>query len=191
MKKVNYRKIFAIKIANEKKILDLYPKLTDVSGIYIFHRINEFGFKFYYAGKSVKLLQRVAQHLTAYDKLGASLRDVGLYNGTTNTNGWKIEYYYCNESKLDCEETKTIAHWHIDKGYIPFNKNTGGTTGKSDMTPRITKGYQAGLAQGYKKAQKYVASLFEKNLIFSINGKDGINKQKAYDKFLNFIEIKE
>ena len=75
-------------------------------------------------------------------------------------------------------------------GYQLRNKTAGGQgEGKfeiGEIKPRKT--YHDGIKQGYLNAQREVSKLFEKNLTFSINGKENKNKQKAYDKFKTFIE---
>ena len=78
-------------------------------------------------------------------------------------------------------------------GYQLRNKTAGGQgEGKFEIAetkPRKT--YYDGIKQGYEKARKEVAKLFEKNLTYSINGKENKNKQKALQKFKDFIEVED
>lgn len=48
-----------------------------------------------------------------------------------------------------------------------------------------------GLKQGYTNAQKKVANWFEKSLDYSIKGNPNVNKQKAYDRFTDFLKGNE
>ena len=50
------------------------------------------------------------------------------------------------------------------------------------------KTYRDGLKQGYENARKEVQKLFEKNLVYEINGKVNKNKEKSLEKFKNFLK---
>ena len=69
---------------------------------------------------------------------------------------------------------------------------TGGSQGEGKFNlaeGKSPKGYREGLSRGYENARKDVAKLFEKNLTYSINGKDGKLKQRAYEKFTEFLNV--
>ena len=153
---MNFKQIKAIEKKNKERILKLCPIIQDVSGIYIFHRIDEQGFKFYYCGQSKHLLTRLAQHFTEYDHIALSLKKRKLI--TEQSYGWDIEFIYCPELSLDLIEKTTIDFWHKDKGYIPYNKTSGGQgvgkTGIAENKP--SKGYYDGIKQGYKNAKRDV-----------------------------------
>ena len=101
-----------------------------------------------------KLIDRLIDHFMEYDHIAISLRTYGLIN--EKDFGWSIDYFYCDESELDKKETETLAFWHIEKGYSPYNINTGGTSGKKDIKPRTVGGYRKGVDAGYEKARKEV-----------------------------------
>ena len=182
------KQLYAMKAYARKRILKLVPDMQNWSGIYVWHRRGADGNTYFYAGQSVHLVDRSVSHIMQYDHLGLSIRKRGLC--TEKEGGWHLEYYYCDRSELDERERETIAAW-IKSGGVPYNVTDGGQgTGKADIAERkAAKGYMDGIKAGYQKARKEVAHLFEKNLTFSINGKPGVNKQKAYDKFVAFISI--
>ena len=182
------KQLYAMKAYARKRILKLVPDMQNWSGIYVWHRRGADGNTYFYAGQSVHLVDRSVSHIMQYDHLGLSIRKRGLC--TEKEGGWYLEYFYCDRSELDEKERETIAAW-IKSGGVPYNVTDGGQgTGKADITERkAAKGYMDGIKAGYQKARKEVAHLFEKNLTFSINGKPGVNKQKAYDKFVAFISI--
>lgn len=185
---MNQKQLYAMKAYARKRLLKLVPDMQNWSGIYVWHRRGTDGRMYFYAGQSVHLVDRSVAHMMQYDHLGLSIRKRGLC--TEKEGGWHLEYYYCDRSELDERERETIAAW-IKSGGVPYNVTDGGQgTGKADITERkAAKGYMDGIKAGYQKARKEVAHLFEKNLTFSINGKPGVNKQKAYDKFVAFINV--
>lgn len=184
VKRVDWKKVYAIKKQTEERILKCKPELKNQSGIYVFHKIDELGFRKYYCGKAKKLISRLAQHFTEFDHIANSLKTYGLIN--ENENGWNIEYFYCNENDLDQKETETVAHWHIDKGYMPYNINTGGTKGKKDIVPRITKGYQQGLENGYENARKDLQKWFKYLKVEPL--KDGKLNERMLTRFNDFLK---
>lgn len=193
MGKQDWKKIYAIKKQKEDEILSLYPTLNHNSGIYTFHRVNELGFRFYYSGQAKSVLNRIVSHLTNYKPIDNSIRNHGLYNEDTNPYGWKLDYYYCDKDKLDEEETKTVAYWHIEKGYAPYNVTRGGQgVGKIDIGVRKQpKTYTQGKVVGYQTARKDVKKLFDKYLTYDIKGTPNITKEKAKEKFRQFLEVEE
>ena len=187
----NYRKIMAIKKVNEDKIRKLCPSVSEKSGIYAFWRIDENGFKFAYVGQAKNLLKRLAEHLSGYQHIDCSIKRHKFYDEETNPYGYHVEIIEeCAEEALDERERYWIK-WNADNGYQLRNKTTGSQgEGKSALGEgKSTKGYREGLSRGYDNARRDVAKLFEKNLTYSINGKDGKLKQRAYEKFTEFISI--
>ncbi len=185
---MNYKKIYAIKKNNEELIKHICPKATKQSGIYVFYRVDEDTIKHAYVGQAIHLCERIAGHLTGRIDFDYSLKKRKLYSENKNPYGYKIDIVcYCKKEELDRLERQYIIQLS-HAGFQLYNRNTGGTVGKRDLADKPTKGYHDGLENGYKKAQKHVANLFEKNLIFTINGKDGVNKQKAKDKFEKFLK---
>lgn len=185
--KMDYRQVKAIEQANKKRLLKVAPYLTEDSGIYILTR-EENGFKYAYVGQAKHILTRLAQHLKGYQHIDLSLKKHGL-KSLENPNGWDITAILCQESELDeIEQYYTKEYANI--GYQLRNKTAGGQgAGKFEIAetkPRKT--YQEGIQQGYNKARKEVAKLFDKNLTYVIQGKINKNKEKAFAKFREFIE---
>ena len=189
----NYRKIMALKAENEKRILKVCPDAKKESGIYCFYRINEQGFKFAYIGLATKsVLTRLAEHLSGYNQhIDLSIRKYGLYDEEKNEYGYKIKVLcYCPEEECNEKEQYYIKQY-ADEGWQLRNV-TGGSQGEGKFNlneGKSPKGYREGLDKGYQNARRDVAKLFEKNLIYSINGKDGKLKQRAYEKFTEFLNV--
>ena len=183
---MNFKQIKAIEQSNKKRLLQAFPKLTDESGIYVLTRMEN-GFKYAYIGQAKHILTRLAQHLVGYQHIDLSLKKHGLYSDK-NPTGWCIEHWEYPESQLD-EKEQSFIKAYANAGFQLRNKTAGGQgEGKFEIgetKPRKT--YQEGIKQGYEKARKEVAKLFEKNLVCSINGKENKNKVKAYEKFNAFI----
>ena len=81
---MNYKQIYAIKKANEEKILKVCPDCPNTSGIYFLLR-EESGFKWAYIGKARNLLSRLAGHLNGYQHIDLSLKKHGLYSEDNKT----------------------------------------------------------------------------------------------------------
>ena len=95
----------AIEKENKKKLLKLNPELNDESGIYFFLREDENGFRFAYIGQAVKILTRLASHMTGYEQhIDLSLRKHKLYDEQKNPHGWRVEFLNFPESELDEKE---------------------------------------------------------------------------------------
>ncbi len=181
------RKAKAIEQANKQKWVKHFGEIPDTSGIYILTR-EENGFKFAYIGQAKHILTRLAQHLKGYQHIDLSLKKHGLIS-QLNPNGYDMAFVRCEEKNLD-EQEKYFIKEYANMGYQLRNKTSGGQdSGKKDIAENITKGYLQGLHNGYEKARKEIAKLFEKNLTFDINGKPTVNKQKAWQKFKDFLEI--
>lgn len=187
----NYRQIYAIRKQNENKILQLCPEAKQASGIYCFYRIDENNFRFCYVGQASKdnLLSRCASHLEGYKQhIDLSIRKYGLYDEEKNPYGYKLMVLcYCSAEECD-EKEQLFIRQYADDGWQLKNVEIGGKSGKTDMNERKpSKGYREGVAQGRKQTQKEIAKLFEKNLTYEINGKPNKNKEKAYQKFTDFL----
>ena len=187
---MDFRRIKAIEKSNKERLLKVLPYLPDESGIYILTR-EENGFKYAYVGQAKHILTRLAQHLSGYQHIDLSLKKHGLYS-KENPTGWNIDWIKYDINLLD-EMEQYFIRKYADWGYQLRNKTAGGQgEGKFEIAetkPRKT--YYDGTKQGYEKARKEVAKLFEKNLTYSINGKENKNKQKALQKFKDFIEVED
>lgn len=188
---VNYRQIKAIEKKNKERILKLQPTMPETSGIYIFLRADD-DFKYAYVGQAKHLLTRLAQHLSGYQHIDLSIKKHGLYS-EENPEGWRLIWRSYPEDKLDEAE----QHWikeYANAGFQLRNKTSGsqgkGKRGIADNKP--SKGYYDGLAQGYKNAQKYVANLFDKHLVYGKKSdKPNKNQEKAMAKFEEFMKFEE
>lgn len=176
----------------EGLLRQLCPNIDHSSGIYLWKR-EENGKIYMYIGKSKNLLQRSVSHCMGYEQhIDRSIRHWKFYHKDTNRLGWELYIKHFPESELDHWERKYIDYYRTQPNVELYNIEGGGTEGKTYLTqPRPRKGYRDGVEQGYRKARKFVAELFANNLEFSINGKLTVNKQKAYDKFKDFININE
>lgn len=183
---MDFRQIKAIEKTNKERLLKVNPALTEQSGIYILTR-QENGFKYAYVGQAKHILTRLAQHLSGYQHIDLSIKKHG-FKSLENPNGWEIATTICSVEDLD-EKEQMLIKAYANAGWQLRNKTAGGQgDGKFEIAetkPRKT--YHDGIKQGYEKARKEVAKLFEKNLTYSINGKENKNKQKAYEKFGAFI----
>lgn len=187
---MDYKQRKAIDEKNKLKLKSLFPNIPYTSGIYVLIR-KEGDFKYAYVGQAMRLLDRLAQHLTGFQHIDLSLKKRGLYSAE-NPTGWNI---LCKEyplSQLNDMEQEYIKYY-ANNGHQLYNKTTGSQgQGKQALGEgKSTKGYREGVAQGYKNAQRDVSKLFEKNLTYGINGEPNKNKEKALAKFEEFIKKDE
>lgn len=175
------------KIEYAEKIRQLCPNVSQVSGIYAFTRVTEEGIRFCYVGQAVHLLERLVSHLQGFSEIDNSIRKHGLYS-KENPCGYKIHILE-KTSDLDEKEKFWIMRY-VGAGFQLKNKTLGGQgQGKTQLREyKESRGYHDGLKQGYKNAQRFIAKLFEKNLVFSVNGETNKNKEKALKKFKDFLE---
>lgn len=193
MGKVDYRKVFARQKSDKARILRIAPDCTDESGIYIFTRVDENGFKFAYVGQAVHVLTRLAQHLSGYQHIDLSIKKHGLYDADKRPYGWKVaRVIYCPESELD-EQEKEYIRKCADAGYQLRNHSSGSQgKGKAGIdNNRPAKGYYDGKKQGYEDCRKQIQTWFEKSLSVGIKDKPNKIKERALQKFLNFLEKKD
>lgn len=185
---MTYRQIKAIERANKERILKVCPDVPERSGIYFLTR-EENGFKFAYVGQAKRLLTRLAEHLRGFQHIDLSLKKHKLWS-ESNPTGWKIAYIECQEDCLDEQEQSHIKAY-ANMGYQLRNKTSGSQSeGKKDIADEPTKGYLEGLHNGYKKAQKEIAHLFELHLKCETKKEPPTKLQvKALDKFKNFIDV--
>lgn len=187
----NYRKIMAMKKANEDKIRKLCPEVTESSGIYVFWRIDSNDFKYAYVGQAKNLLKRLGEHLSGFQHIDCSIKKHKFYDEIDNPYGYHVEILE-NGTAEDLDESERYwIKYYADKGYQLRNKTSGGQDGEKSALGegKSPKGYREGLSRGYDNARKDVAKLFEKNLTYSINGKPGKRNKAAYDKFTEFINV--
>mgnify|MGYP002764737902 FL=1 len=188
MSKPNYRQIYAKKAARENRIKSICPNIPNTSGIYAFHRVDEAGIKRSYVGQALHLCERCASHLGEYDHIALSLKKHGFYS-EDNPYGWKLDFKTCPKSELDEKEVATIKQF-ADKGFQMYNV-TAGSQGQGKLVTgqyKQPKTYTQGVQQGYKKASKEVAHLFELHLDYKTKSEPpNKNQEKALNKFLEFL----
>lgn len=187
---LNFRQIKAIENKNKGIIKSQNPSVSEASGIYILYR-TENDFKFAYVGQAKHLLTRLAQHLRGYQHIDLSIKKHGFYDENTNPSGYKIYCQEYPESELN-EQEQYFIKCLANQGYQLRNKTSGSQgEGKKDIADEPTKGYLQGLHNGYEKARKEVAHLFNLHLDFVVKGNSNKIKEKAYIKFENFLKGEE
>lgn len=189
MKQVDYKQIFSIQKDIERRLKLYCPSIDHKSGIYFLIRHDETG-KFAYIGKSVDILNRMVSHVQGnQQRIDGSLKKRGFCTAE-NKLGWKLGVLYFPEEQLDEKEQFYIQKYK-SAGYELYNIESGGTDGKTIIgDKKAPKGYLDGLRQGYLNARKEVAHWFDLHLDYSIKGKPTINKQKAFERFKDFINYK-
>lgn len=180
----------AIENENKKKLLKLNPELNDESGIYFFLREDENGFRFAYIGQAVKILTRLASHMTGYEQhIDLSLRKHKLYDEQKNPHGRRVEFLNFPESELD-EKEKYYIKLYADKGYQLRNVSVGGQGSERDSGQigerKPPKGYRDGIKQGKINLARELSYIAEKHLTIEIREDKKNNKvsQKQFEKFM-------
>lgn len=191
----NIARAKAIENENKKKLLKLNPELNDESGIYFFLREDENGFRFAYIGQAVKILTRLASHMTGYEQhIDLSLRKHKLYDEQKNPYGWRVEFLNFPENELD-EKEKHFIKLYADTGYQLRNVSLGGQ-GENRASGSIgerkaPKGYMQGIQQGKKVLARELSHIAEKHLKIEIREDKANNKvsQKQYQKFMELLKV--
>ena len=185
---MNYKQIYAIKKANEERILKVCPNCPNTSGIYFLLR-EENGFKFGYIGKAKHLLDRLGSHLSGRKQhIDRSLLAHGLWSDD-NVTGYRVHFLEYPEEKLNEMEQFYIKKY-ANAGYQLRNVESGGNLGKTDIGERkAARGYYDGLEQGRKNTQRFISDLFAKHLDYRPK-KDPPNayQTRAMEKFKDFLE---
>ena len=185
----NIAKAKSIEKQNKERLLKVNPKLNERSGIYFLLRTDENGFRFAYIGQAVKILTRLASHMTGYEQhIDLSLRKHKLYDEQKNPYGWRVEFLNFPESELD-EKEKYYIKLYADKGYQLRNVSLGGQ-GENRASGSIgerkaPKGYMQGIQQGKKVLARELSNIAEKHLKIEIREDKKNNKvsQKQFEKF--------
>ena len=188
---MDYKKIYAIKKANEERILKVCPNCPNTSGIYFLLR-EEDGFKYAYIGQAVRLRERLGSHLSGYQHIDLSIKKHGLWS-EENPTGYRVHFLEFAEYLLDEMEQKYIKQY-ANAGYQMRNA-TSGSQGKGKKgldNARPTRTYYDGLAQGFKNAQKEVSHLFDLHLDYTTKKQPPTKLQeKALQKFKDFLEVEK
>lgn len=185
----NFNQIRAVQQKYRKEILEICPGIDEGSGIYFLTRTDENGINYFYIGQAVKLLSRMASHMTGYQHIDLSLKKRGWYS-EDNPGGWRLNFKHYAPKDLDNMEQFWILEY-TKKGYqARYNKTAGGQgEGKEKINEfRPSKGYRDGLKQGHRNASREVAHLFEKHLDYKAKNDPPNRYQKqAMDKFEDFL----
>ena len=184
---MNYKKIYAVKRANEERILKVCPNCPNTSGIYFLLR-EENGFKYAYIVQALHLRERLGSHLSGYQHIDLSLKKHGFWD-EKNPTGYKVHFLEFAENLLDEMEQKYIKQY-ANAGYQLRNVESGGSEGKTDIGERKpSRGYYDGLEQGRKNTQRFIADLFAKHLDYKPKKEPPNAYQKrAMEKFKDFLE---
>lgn len=188
MRQVNYKQIWAIKKANEQRILKVCPDCPNTSGIYFLLR-EEDGFKFAYIGQSVNILQRLADHLQGYQYIDLSIKKHGLWS-KENPTGYKVHFLEFPKDLLDEKEQKYIRQY-ANAGYQLRNLTSGsqGQGKKGFENARQPKTYTEGVVQGEKNMAKQIKHLFDLHLDFvPKRNPPTVNQQKALQKLQDIFD---
>ena len=185
---MNYKQIYAIKKSNEERILKVCPNCPNTSGIYFLLR-EEDGFKYAYIGQAVKLRERLGSHLSGYQHIDLSIKKHGLWS-EENPTGYRVHYLPVPKEMLDEMEQKYIKQY-ANAGYQMRNSTSGSQgVGKKGLdNQKQPRTYYEGLNNGYERARKEIAHLFNLHLDYKTKSdKPNKNQQKAYQKFKDFLE---
>jgi hypothetical protein len=188
MRQVNYKQIWAIKKANEQRIIKVCPDCPQTSGIYFLLR-EEDGFKFAYIGQSVNILQRLADHLQGYQRIDLSIKKHGLWS-EENPTGYKVHFLEFPKDLLDEKEQKYIRQY-ANAGYQLRNLTSGsqGQGKKGFENARQPKTYTEGVVQGEKNMAKQIKHLFDLHLDFAPKrNPPTVNQQKALQKLQDIFD---
>jgi len=162
---------------------------TTKSGIYLWHRTDEYGINYFYVGQAVNIYERQIGHYNGYQHIDLSIRKRG-FKSADNPYGWEFEIVErCAEDELNDKENAYIIAY-LQKGWQTLNA-TYGSQGQGKVvldTKKPPKTYRDGLSQGYENARREVAKLFKTYLKAEINGSQGVRAQNALNKFNEFIK---
>lgn len=183
---MNYKQIYAIKKANEERILKVCPNCPNTSGIYFLLR-EEDGFKYAYIGQAVRLRERLGSHLSGYQHIDLSIKKHGLWS-EENPTGYRVHFLEFAENLLDEMEQKYIKQY-ANAGYQMRNATSGSQgVGKKGLdNARPTRTYYDGLEQGEKRLAKELKHIIDAHLIISLK-KDTKISQKALEKFYFLLD---
>lgn len=185
---MDYKQIYAIKKANEQRILKVCPSCPNTSGIYFLLR-EEDGFRYAYIGQAVRLRERLASHLSGYQHIDLSIKKHGLYS-KENPTGYRIHCLPMPKEMLDEQEQKYIKQY-ANAGYQMRNSTSGSQgVGKKGLdNQKQPRTYYEGLNNGYQRARKEISHLFNLHLDYKPKKEPPTKLQeKAMQKFKDFLE---
>ena len=183
-----YKDIKERKAELKAKILEVCPKATEQSGIYIFVR-EENGFKYAYIGQAKHILTRLADHLDGHEQhIDLSLKKHKLYS-LENPCGWRIGCLYFNEELLN-EKEQYYIKLYANNGYQLRNKTSGSQDGEKFgiAENKSGKGYWEGVRQGEKNAFKTIKVFFDKYLDYGIKEPSNKVKERKFKEFEKLLK---
>lgn len=193
MTKPNYKQLYARKKEVAQKLKKVCPNINNNSGIYFYTRertVEEGGGKACYIGKSRTLLDRCIAHDIGYaQRIDISLKKRKYYS-ESNPYGWKLNVLFFPENLLDEKERYYIELYqsHYEECY---NKESGGTTGKSLINERKPpKTYTDGKKFGRKQLANKLKHIIDNHLVISLK-KETKTSKKALEKFYNLLDNNE
>ena len=179
---MNYKQRYAILASNKRKLLKLFPTLTDDSGIYVLTR-EEVGIKYAYVGQSIHCLSRLAEHLVGYQHIDLSIKKHGLFT-VDNPTGYTVAQIYCPVDKLD-EMEQVYIRTCANRGYQLRNHTTGSQgVGKKGVNQKPSRGDYDGKQQGQADIRKEAQRLLK---YIDISPKGGKLSERMYQKFIALI----
>lgn len=188
----NYRQLFAKQKKYETMLKKVNPNLNNDSGIYVFTRVDENGFKYAYPGQSLHVLDRLISHMCGYEQwIDLSLKKHGLYS-ESNPYGWKVSFKNYPANQLDDME-KAYIKWYAENGYQLRNVSVGGQgenrSGGQINERKPSKGYRDGIEQGRKNLARELSDIIDKHLTVTIKPEKANNKvsQKQFEKFKELL----
>ena len=163
--------------------------ITNNSGIYVFHRLDETGIKFCYCGQALHLRERCASHLSEYDRLALSLKTRGFCD-VNNPYGWKLAFREYPREELDERETATIRNLAND-GFQLLNVTSGGQgKGKKKIGEyKPSRTYREGVQQGKLALARDLKAIMDKHLTVTLKPEKTANKvsQRMFEKFMELL----
>ena len=183
----NYKQLFAIQSKLEKQLKLACPEIDNKSGIYFLTRQDDDG-SYFYIGKGVNLIRRMCSHLQGYQqRIDISLKKRGFYS-KENILGWELNVLHFRPEELN-EKEQFFIKKYLDAGWISYNVESGGTTGKEIIGERKpAKTYTDGIKQGQKKTREEVKTYFSKYLDFAIKPPANKIKERKAEEFKNWLE---
>jgi hypothetical protein len=151
---------FAMRQKVAKQVQELFPELTEESGIYIWERKNDKDENCVYIGKATNLLSRTVDHIGTKNKsphLEKSIMAHGLLS-EDNLFGWRVSVIEkCTVDELNERESYWIAQYR-NRDVKLYNTESGGTVGKTIIGERKER---RDIAWRQKERQKVFAELRE------------------------------
>lgn len=184
---MNYKQIYAIKKANEERILKVCHDCPKTSGIYFLIRKEE-GFKYCYIGQARNLIERLGSHLAGYQQhIDRSLKKHGLWS-EENPTGWEVFTLKFPVDVLD-EKEQYFIQKYANSGYQMLNVTSGSQgKGKTDIGERKpSRGYYDGKMEGEKHLARELKHIIDTHLVISLK-KNTKTSQKALEKFYFLLD---